>query len=240
MASGIARSPWLPDLARELGWSRARLYALFERHGYGSPYLDKSRALKILAKERIPVPSTPSKLLAKKEVANVRVAPGQKKKQPAPQAIEKMKRAWAMKLVPRLARLLPEGDTDKGKARVKKILRAGGYAGPRWDDEARALNIFMTAGFPIEGFEYANGGPKQGIVVATQPDQVSVVLRPQPRVTTIDPEDAKRLQRVFNLLNAYEHQVMELVRNRQLSKLAAPLDIPITALNELRSHLKAS
>lgn len=75
---------------------------------------------------------------------------------PKSEKIAKLRAAWDRKLIPRLARLLPEGNTDKGKQHAKKILKAGNYLGPRWDDEARAIGIFRDAGIDISQFEWEN------------------------------------------------------------------------------------
>ncbi len=49
---------------------------------------------------------------------------------------------WGMKLIPRLARLLPQGDTPYGKKLVKKILAKHGWTKKPYLDESRALEIF--------------------------------------------------------------------------------------------------
>lgn len=242
MASGIRRSPWLPRMASELGWTRGKLYALFRKNGYASPYLDEQRALRILAKHNIPLPGngatlpvSPSK--TPRGGSDPMQGAPENKKGVSPEALQKIRLAWSKKLVPRLARLLPEGDTQAGKQRVRKILREGGYEGPRWDDEARALAVLRAAGVSTDNFEYASNGAVSA-AAQERPVQLSFVPRQPPNIETVDRDAAKRLQLVFSLLNAYEHKIMELIRNGHLSKLSSPLEMPIAALNELRAHMK--
>lgn len=217
-------SPWIGPISARLGWHTQRLRDFLDANGYPSPWMDEAKIIRLLEKAGHNVPSGAS---------------GEKRKVP-PATLEKMKNTFKKKLVPRLARLLPEGDTEYGKMKVRAILKKGGMDRPWGEDpasEARALAIFRARNIPTEGFEY---GQATAVAVPNRPEQLSFVPRPQPHVTTIDPDDTKRLQRIFNLLNAYEHQLMELIRKGHLSKLTSPLELPINALNELRSHLKAN
>jgi hypothetical protein len=67
-------------------------------------------------------------------------------------AVEKQKQTIAQRLIPRLARFLGN-ESSYGKVKVRKILQKGGYKGPGWKDEGRAVQIFTEAGYDMSGFE---------------------------------------------------------------------------------------
>lgn len=255
MASGIARSPWLSTLAKTLRWSTKKLRVFLNERGYEAPYLDEARAIKILAKAGHYV--TPSGLTKEPRFSKTKKPSLPQHK---PEAIAKARAAWRMKLVPRLARLLPEGDSKPGMVRVRKILRQGGYEGPRWSDESRALAIFREQGISVDAFEYMDqpGGAGAGkeMVLAQKPIQITFLPRessPPTRVPaaasrarghgseTLGHEEALRLLGyAFTMLATYERDLMEQIRKGHISRLSAPLEVPIVVLNELRPKLKTS
>jgi hypothetical protein len=240
MASGIARSPWIAALAARLGWKRPRLAAFLEKNGMPAPFIDEQRAVKLLAKAGF-------------HVAPTGLTREPKKKKKEEKAALKPPSSWSKKLVPRLARLLPEGDSKTGKVHVRKILRKGGYAGPRWDDEDRALAIFQAAGISIDAFEYADRNPPNSteVVLARKPTQITflpaakdasipAVPHPQGNGPMSFDEAVRLLGYCFMMLKKYERDLMEQIRLRHISALSAPLDIPIVVLNELRPKVRVS
>lgn len=216
------------------------MYGFLNRNGMGSPYLDEARALSLLAKAGIAIPksyrtSVPTPVVSTKPTTIV--SPDTGKQQRTPEALQALRRTVRQRLPYRLARLLPEGDTPAGVARVKKILRAGGFEGPGWNDEPRALAIFKEAGISIEGFEYAS----TGAVSKNHPIQLAPRVGAPIIVDVVDDkarEIQRAIQRAIILLDMYEEQLMAQIRKGAIAKLLSPLELPIAALNELRPKLK--
>lgn len=137
--------------------------------------------------------------------------------------IAKLRAAWANKLVPRLARLLPEGDSPKGKKHVKKILKEGNYNGPRWDDEVRAIAVFREAGIDTSNFEWANKANASRKAV-TQDESAEIAWKLQ------------QAEMARTMLEQYErHYFTEVEAGNLRRELRFPMGIPFDALNVLRA-----
>lgn len=220
------------------------MYHFLNSRGYDSPYVDEARALRLLEKAGIAIPASYRRTLAPATLP----APTEKKlsltsphKPGDLGPLDKLRATIAKRLPWRLAKLLPEGQTPKGLARTKAILRKGGYEGPRWDNEDRALAIFKAQGISIEGFEYLRGnGEPVPNRSPPAPQHLQIVPRPSPPIAIANREDTRRLQRVITLLSMFEEQIFAQIRNGAIDKLRSPLELPIAALNELREALKAN
>jgi len=160
-----------------------------------------------------PPPSTPTQTLP--VVASATDATSDK--------IAKLRAAWANKLIPRLARLLPEGDSPKGKKRIKALLKDGGYVGPRWDDEARAIGILRAAGLNVEGFEWKNPANESRIpVTRSQVEDVTWKLGQAEKART--------------MLEQFERAWFDEVYLGNLPRqVRHPMTYAFDALNELRA-----
>lgn len=113
-------------------------------------------AKEVKSEPQMPLLPAPPPVAPSQEVVVARLpAAHGGKRTVTPEGIKKMKEAWERKLIPRLARLLREGSSVEGKKIVRKILKDGGYGGPRWDDEVLAIKIFREAGIDTRKFEWA-------------------------------------------------------------------------------------
>lgn len=193
MPLGIKRSPWIRPLADSIGWKVQSLRRMFAKEGWEAPYLDEGRALKLLAKHNI----STQRYQRLKTGAEPDVEAPQEVQSPttalvlSPPPSAPKRSAWDMKLIPRLARLLPEQDPQKAKDQAKLILRLGGYLGPGWDDDERALRIFKQSGISIEGFERESGP------LAKLANNHSVVIDLPP----LEDMDAKQLRHVIGKMH---------------------------------------
>lgn len=249
MPTGIARSPFIRPMADALGMQVPTLRNQFIMEGWKAPYLDEKKAISILQKRGLAIDKYlawrakhPGRLAAsngpypRKPDNAVVVA----RAEPAPvQGDLPLLGAWDRKLVPRLARLLPEGNTLVGKAKVRKILRDGGDPGPKWDDEAKALRIFQQAGIPTTNF----------VRVKDTRTQVPVVREP----TTIDAPpaienmDVGKLRELVTLLeeqlDARDEKIKRLnKRHTRMSELlnSANVEIAEEFKDDSRSDLSAA
>jgi hypothetical protein len=102
-------------------------------------------------------------------------------------AFKKMSATCANKLIPRLARYLGRDDAY-GKQQVRILLREGGYKGPRWKDESRAVKILAEAGKDMSKFERlssraplpgsaGNGNGATHVAITTPGDDAAEKLR---------------------------------------------------------------
>lgn len=166
--------------------------------------------------------------------------------------VKKFKATRAKKLMPRLAQHLMKSykiTEPAAKQRAVKILRSQDYYGPRWDDQARAVECFMRAGIDMTGFEFI--APEQ----TTTPGTAVVVANGKPLVTALTPSTpepqtlqtspfpaelvAERLtaaESARGSLEQFEHSLVQMIRYEGLNTIPYPLDRALNALNDIRPH----
>lgn len=144
-------------------------------------------------------------------------------------AIEKHRRTSRSKLVPRLARYL--GDESRyGKQKVRVALRAGGYRGPGWKDEGRAITILSAAGHDMSKFERSGRGDSKFRSMARTYSAPTTSESAAPEAA----ESTDRMRRVVILLKQGEEMIKRDIKNgarREIDGVAVQL---LAALNELR------
>lgn len=148
---------------------------------------------------------------------------------------------WGKKIVPRLARLLPEGDTNEGKMRVRWLLRQGGWTGkPGHVDEATALDIFKKANLSIANFEYA-GGPGETRIgePAATPEELAARLKTAHEQMAERDNNYrwlwKKVMLVRESLKQYEKQAsIEFNAGRLPGLGVEPLNFPLDVLAMIR------
>lgn len=262
MPRGVARSPFIPLLAKSLGMRLQSIRDRLNKAGYHSPYLDEPRALKILESQgfdltkyrakrakmngvkieskELPLaePAAPESVAQQESVtAMVPIPRPSIVASPTPPPVQqtlpipadpkqalriKLRAAWDRKLIPRLARLLPEGSSHFGKLRAKRILMAGGYSGPRWDDEARAVEIFRQQGIDVRNFEWDQGPLNRVPTVADDKAKADAILAAQAR-------------RARTMLEQFEAAWGQEWKEGRASGVPYPISIVFEALNELRA-----
>jgi hypothetical protein len=149
-------------------------------------------------------------------------------------ALAKMSATCANRLIPRLARHL-FGDSNYDKHRVRKILIDGGYPGPGWDDEARAVSILAAAGKDMSKFE--RSGTVEPVAVAQKPPQrrytISNLYGP---VEAAQPSEsaAEKLKNVTIILMQAEKEILREIREGKRKSLGG-LSVTVgAALDEIR------
>jgi hypothetical protein len=268
MPKGIARSAWVPELARSIGWKPQRLRHLFNSKGYFAPFgQDDAKGLKILEDANInttkyratkAAPAAPVGSSAAKKTAA-------KKKKEVNSTGAKISAAFRKKLVRRLARLLPQGDTAYGHQKVREILTRNGIKKP-WDrdkNEAPALAIFQKEGIPIDKFEYATSAKGTALVPApsalvaaaasSAPINDAAVVNPEAIVASYNELLAKhddlarrhndllgRAKTSIEILQTYSRLLVKALYHREIPDWVDPMEYPITAMNILRGSRGAT
>jgi hypothetical protein len=258
------RSKWMAPLAKAIGWKPQRLRYLFNKHNYVWPYTSELRGLQILAAEKIDIRNyRPTEDAVGKRIvfgatlrpangggeATKEAAPPIKPSVPTPAPAES-KRGWSNKLLSRLARLTKEGDTPKGKYRVKALLKKADITGRlKEEDEARALAALEKQGIDISKFEYAGapgepGGPLFG---APSDDYDTLVeqyralgerlkkaLEEQSGLHARITETEHRTELVRRILRSYERAMCREIDKGIYPGFTKPLGYPLQALDEIR------
>jgi len=273
MPKQMTRSKWVPELARSIGWDPQRLRILFNKKGLFAPFGDDdSVGLKILEDAKIntakyraaKAAATPATPTAPAATAGAPTGKAKKAKKTNSTGA-KISAAFRKKLVRRLARLLPQGDTAYGQQKVRDILAKHGMKKP-WNhdkNEAPALAIFQKEGIPIDKFEYANPGTGTALVPATpsaKPVNGAAVVYQNPEALVGNPgalvasynellakhdDLAKRHNDLLGrtktsaeILHTYAIRLVSAQYHRQLPVAADPLEYPMTALNILRGSTR--
>ncbi len=244
MAAGISRSVWLPKLQSACGIKRDRAYRILHSAGMRAPYRDQERAM--LAFEKAGVSTAKYRaLLAKSANGHDTQATAAAKKKASSgkartmtvEAIAKMKSSWDRKLIPRLAALLPEGKSTKGKVRARRILAVGGYPGPRWNDEPRAIEIFRAAGIDVSTFEHENAPIPSPTAT---PEEALTEMRASMAALRTELQSLRtkvaRAERALKMLEQFENHWFDEVEAKRLPRqVPYPLEEVFFALNEMRA-----
>lgn len=242
MASGIRRSKWTPKLAKAIGVRLAALRALLKKNGYEAPYLDEARAMKMVEQLGYSLkkfkPLTPEGLAYKAEKVETGTAivlhqsiAGTKKKDGR---YDTIKRTVEKRLINRLAKLMTHHASGPyQKHVVRKLLTEGGYPGPKWNDEERAIEILRNAGVNVDKFEYLSD---------TAPNAITLPARVGHPQHSLDPGYLKHLMEQVKLarmiLESYAHHWKEEMKAGTISDFISPMEEPIAALHVLRKAYK--
>jgi hypothetical protein len=244
------RSPWVPALARAIDWHPQRLRNRFGKRGLVSPFARKElAALRILKEDGIDFSKyRPSDDAVGVDLETLELPPRQNGNgtavvvRPPEQLVTRRKpnSHWGHKIIPRLARLLPEGDTKEGKMRVRWILRQGGWEGkPGHIDEATALDIFKKTNLSIEKFEYGDSPGEARESNPETPEELAARLKNAyeqiaARDATIM-ELRKTRKEVRDILMQYETSIVQEVYEKRLPGIGVkPLNYPLDALALIR------
>lgn len=146
--------------------------------------------------------------------------------------MEKFLNSCAQRLIPRLARHLWNGDdSNAAKQRVRLLLKNGGYEGPGWDDEERAVAILSNT-HDMAKFQRVNGEPQ---VKEKKPQKRYAPAKFATVVTPIVQESSEeKLKNVTIILMQAER---EIVREFQAGKRKTLGGLAVTvgaALDEIR------
>lgn len=147
-------------------------------------------------------------------------------------AMDRQKATCAARLVPRLTRyLFTEGSTGN-KQKVRKILTGGGYAGPGWEDEARAIAACEAAGWDMSKFE------RTGTVLKASPSEFFNELGNQRKgpVAVVVPRDnaTEKLKNVTIILMQAEKEIVRQFKDGRLKSLSGLAVTVGAALEEIR------
>ncbi len=254
---------WLTPLAKAAGRSAAGVYYIFNRQGYMSPYTSELKGLTILrgmglacrgykpTHDAVGAPLPPLVL---------KVSAKQRKEEEV--ASKKKHGKWSDRLLlTRLAKLLPEGATKKGKAHVRWLLKKQGIKKAATADEAKAVEIMRLSGFDTSKFQYAKDFDQPEM-----PGETPSVVTPAIATEGAIPDNYDALLSQFNLalgriktltvqLGEREKTIAELEKSKALVRamllqyeralkvewnagriqaIVKPLDMPLAALNEIR------
>lgn len=223
---GYHRRRWPRELARALGWRPIKLRAAFAGDGYVPEYdADDEKGLAILKKMGVAIPTS---YLAKHHLYFAKDGITTPTKDGKPIAIK------PRLLTKALARLLPEGDTAKGRNRVRLILSAHGVAKPWAVDEA--LKAFGRAGIDTSRFSRANGNGTALVPAVSNGHLPSapVHLAEQQAVAVLTLDDALRLKRVKHALEYNEQNIIQGIKKGAITRLSSYVLGGLDALNEMR------
>lgn len=142
-------------------------------------------------------------------------------------ALAKQQATCAQRLVPRLAVHLFGKNDVYAKQKVRAALVKGGYKGPGWKDEGRAITILATAGHDMVKFErQTSRAPQKRYTLAnftTKVDVPSVVDTP-----------AEKLKSVTILLMQGEREIIRQYKDGKLKTLGGVATVVGAALDEIR------
>lgn len=146
------------------------------------------------------------------------------------EALEKQKATCAARLIPRLAaHLFGTGVYDK--QRVRHLLQKGGYKGPGWKDEGRAVQILAEAGYDMFKFErtQAERKPAKHFAMA----RVHTSTEAPVEVTVMDSATDK-LKNVTIILMQAEREILREFKSGKRKTLGG-LSVTVgAALDEIR------
>lgn len=257
MPKGTKHAKWIPILAKYLKLTTATLRYKLNKAGHEAPY-DEKESLAIVEKlgfdaKKYLASKERATLMAKKgdaaftasHKAAVKAAPKGLKKTDVDDPIERMRATMRMKLLPRLSRLRKGAPSEQAaKLWARKILQDGGYKGPRWDDQTRALDIFVKAGVNIAEFEFIPPESKAAYlsrltgaapVASAQNGNGSLPTSSAARIE--DHPDFHLIERARVARSNLEQweTAYERMKKAGLAKGTPwPLDMVLNALNELR------
>lgn len=146
-------------------------------------------------------------------------------------AMDKQKATCAARLIPRLARFFGD-DSSGGKQRIRSLLVSGGYPGPGWDDEARAIAILQQAGKDMTKFERA-GTVLEASMEGFFKEPGNERKGP---VSIVTPRDnaAEKLKNVTIILMQAEREIVSQFKAGKLKSLGGLAVTVGAALDEIR------
>lgn len=150
------------------------------------------------------------------------------------EALAKQKATCAQRLIPRLARYFGE-ESNAGKQKVRAVLVAGGYPGPGWDDEARAVAILTAAGRDMSKFE-RTGTVENGPTEVPVQKRYSISKLYSTSAEAAQPKDgaAEKLKNVTIILMQAEKEIVRQFKDGRLRSLGGLAVTVGAALDEIR------
>jgi hypothetical protein len=146
-------------------------------------------------------------------------------------ANEKLSTTCSQRLVPRLARFFGD-DSIYGKQKVRQWLRTGGYKGPGWKDENRAIEALTAVGKDMALFERTKPEKAQsGFAKAAK------AFSPRPiTVVAVAPENnpVTKLKNVTILLKQGQRMILQGIREGRIQEIDEVSAQLLAAWNEAR------
>jgi hypothetical protein len=142
-------------------------------------------------------------------------------------ALAKQKATCANRLIPRLAaHLFGTGVYDKQK--VRAALVKGGYKGPGWKNEDRAIKILTEAGHDMSGFERLGSAASK--IETTKPAKLkNVFVVPEVTDTSVE-----KLKNATIVLMQAEREIIREFKDGKRKSLGGLVTTVSAALDELR------